>query len=530
MITSETIFLVVDDADTMRKVNSSQLELLGARKILLAANGMEALAMLRARRVNVIVSDWNMPAMDGLALLREVRRDPQLAHLPFIMITAECARNQIAEAIDAGVSSILVKPYTAQDLAQHIARAMQHRPRPPLSVVGAGVQKTAAEPAPDKRPTLLVVDDVPANLALIAGLFMQDYRVKVAQDGRTALSICTSQTPPDLLLLDVTMPNMDGFELARQLRRHPQASKIPLIFITAVSDPSAQIRALELGAVNFVSKPIDPEILRLRVINLLRHIELHKNLQADYDNMLELARLREEVVQISQHDLKAPLSGMLGVTQRLLSGGNLLRHQAELLQLLESDCLQVLDMLNLSAELYKIETGRFQLQAENVEILTLLRRLADAARETYQAKRLTIELLVEDGIELQPPTAWGDALLCYSLLNNLLKNACEAAPQDSRVRLTLSDAQPLAISLENQPAVPARFRRQFFDKHASFDKVGGNGLGTYSAKLLAEAQHGSLQLEVDEAANLTRLQLLLPRAESAKVKSSSVTRLEPNRQ
>lgn len=513
MVTSETVFLVVDDADTMRKVNGSQLELLGARKILFASNGVEALGILRARRVNVIVSDWNMPLMDGLTLLREVRRDPQLAYLPFIMITAECARSQIAEAIAAGVSSILIKPYTAQDLAQHIGRAMQHRPRvnTTVSPSATGERKALLEPT-DKRPTLLVVDDVPDNLTLISSLFMQDYRVRVAQDGRTALSICTSQTPPDLLLLDVMMPNMDGFELARHLRSHPQASRIPLIFITALTDPTAQMRALELGAVNFVSKPIDPEVLRLRVINLLRHVELHKSLQADYDNMLELARLREEVAQISRHDLKAPLCGMLGVVQGLLRGENLLPRQSELLQLLEDNCLQVLDMLNLSAELYKIETGEFQLQAESLDILALLRRLVDAARLTYQAKDLTIELLVEDGVDQQPPAALGEALLCYSLLNNLLKNACEAAPQGGRVRLALSDGQPLAISLENQPAVPASFRPQFFDKHATFGKVGGSGLGTYSAKLLAEAQNGTLQLEVDEAADLTRLQLRLPRA------------------
>jgi two-component system sensor histidine kinase/response regulator len=524
MITNETIFLVVDDADTMRKINTSQLELLGGRKFLLANNGLEALAILRSRRVNVIISDWNMPVMDGLELLREVRRDPQLAHLPFIMITAECARAQIADAIAAGVSSILIKPYTAQELAQHMARAMQHRPRQQVASVSAKTPSRGPAGTPDKRPTLLVVDDVPDNLTLIAGLFMQDYRVRVAQDGRTALAICTSNSPPDLLLLDVMMPNMDGFELAQHLRCHPQASKIPLVFITAVSDPSAQIRALELGAVNFVSKPIDPDVLRLRVVNLLRHVEVRKNLQADYDNMLELARLREEVAHISRHDLKAPLCGMLGLTQGLLGGGNLLARQTDMLQLLEDNCRQALDMLNLSAELYKIETGRFQLQAENVEVLPLLRRLVETARITYEAKNLVIELLVRDGLELRPPMARGDALLCYSLLNNLLKNACEAAPIGTRVRIALDDAQPLSISLENQPAVPEQFRAQFFDKHATFGKAGGSGLGTYSAKLLAQAQHGSLELEVDAAADITRLHLCLPRAEAPK--ASAITRLE----
>jgi two-component system sensor histidine kinase/response regulator len=251
---------------------------------------------------------------------------------------------------------------------------------------------------------------------------------------------------------------------------------------------------------------------------------VRKSLQADYDNMLELARLREEVAQISQHDLKAPLCGMLGLTQGLLGGGNLLAGQADMLQLLEDNCLQALDMLNLSAELYKIETGRFQLQAEHVEIVVLLRRLVETARITYQVKNLVIELLLEDSIELRPALARGDALLCYSLLNNLLKNACEAAPVGSRVRIALSDAQPLHISLENQPAVPEPFRAQFFDKYSSFGKAGGSGLGTYSAKLLAQAQHGSLQLDVDAAADLTRLHLRLPRAEATK--ASGVTRLE----
>nr|BFE98262.1 hypothetical protein GCM10020185_87980 [Pseudomonas brassicacearum subsp. brassicacearum] len=249
MITADTVFLVVDDADTMRKVTSSQLERLGARHILTAANGAEALTLLKTRKVNVILSDWNMPVMDGLTLLRKVRSDPKLAMLPFIMITAESSRSQITEAIAAGVSNILIKPYTANDLSQRITRAMNHRPRlhsPP--VVAEPAQATKEQKC---SPTLLVVDDVPDNLALIAGLFQDEYRVLAARDGRRALAICTSESPPDLLLLDVMMPNMDGFELAQHLRSHPSASRIPIIFITAMSDAAAQLRGLELGAVDF---------------------------------------------------------------------------------------------------------------------------------------------------------------------------------------------------------------------------------------------------------------------------------------
>ncbi|MCS3471104.1 CheY-like chemotaxis protein [Pseudomonas sp. JUb42] len=509
MITADTVFLVVDDTDTMRKVNSSQLERLGARQILTAANGKEALTLLRARKVNVILSDRNMPVMDGLTLLREVRSDPKLAMLPFIMITAESSRAQITEAIAAGVSNILIKPYTANDLSLRIVRAMNHRPRlhsPPV----------IAEPAPQEsteekcRPTLLVVDDVPDNLALIAGLFQDEYRVLAVRDGHRALAICTSETPPDLLLLDVMMPNMDGFELAQHLRSHPSASRIPIIFITAMNDPAAQLRGLELGAVDFVSKPVDPKSLHLRVSNLLRLVEQRNDLQQQYDTMMELEQLREESSCISRHDLKAPLCNILGLARSLLEGGNLLPRQLQMLHSLEADSQNLLGMIDLDGDIYKIETGSFELKPVTVELLPLVRSLCDSARLTYQAKKLTIEVAAQDTSESAPVLASGDALLCFSLLNNLLKNACEAAPEKSRVRLTLTPTDPIELVIENQPAVPATFRSRFFEKYASHGNSRGTGLGTYSAKLLAEAQKGSLELEVDDEANLTRLRLQLP--------------------
>ncbi|MDD0843795.1 hybrid sensor histidine kinase/response regulator [Pseudomonas sp. Gutcm_11s] len=509
MITADTVFLVVDDADTMRKVNSSQLERLGARHILTAANGAEALAVLRARKVNVILSDWSMPVMDGLTLLREVRGNPRLAALPFIMVTAESSRAQITEAIAAGVSSILIKPYTANDLSQRIIRAMRHRPRAPVVAV-AEEPAHESEPPAERKPTLLVVDDVPDNLALIAGLFQDDYRVLAARDGHGALAICTSDAPPDLILLDVMMPNMDGFELAQHLRSHPSASQIPVIFITAMSDPAAQLRGLELGAVDFVSKPVDPKSLHLRVVNLLRLVEQRNALQQEYDTMLELERLREEASSLSRHDLKAPLCNILGLARGLLEGGNLLPRQQQMLHSLESDCQSLLGMVDLANDLHKIETGRFVLRPAAVDLLAMVRRLCDSARLTYQAKGLTIEVVTQDASESTPLQASGDELLCFSLLNNLLKNACEAAPDKSRVRVTLAHTDCIELLMENHPAVPPAFRPRFFEKYASDGKAGGTGLGTYSAKLLAEAQHGSLELEVDDAENLTRLRLRLP--------------------
>lgn len=521
MIAEQSVFLVVDDADSMRRINSNQLSRLGARQILLANNGLEARKILEARRVDVIVSDWNMPVMSGLDLLLWVRANQKLAHLPFIMITAECEREQIKQLITSGVSSILVKPYNPQDLAQHLARAMRHRPQLqtlPQPRVPANAQLARSAPkVASRRPTLLVVDDLPDNLSLIAGLFREDYRVRVAQDGSTALAICTSDDPPDLLLLDVMMPNMDGFELASQLRGHPQASRIPLIFITAMDEPEARRKAMELGAVEFVGKPVEPALLRLQVSNLLRHVERHCQVQAEYDDLLDLARLRDDVEQIVRHDLKAPLSGILGLARSLLEGGNLLPGQEHMLRLLEDSSQQVLSMIDLSAVLHRIETGSFELQPSAVALPAMLAGMVEAARMTYQSKALVIELDLPEPTCSETLSALGERRLCYSLLNNLLKNACEAAPEGSRVRVQLRAGEQLNVVMENQPAVPPDFRPHFFDKYSSLGKKNGSGLGTYSARQLALAQGGSLELQVDDARNTTRLLLSLPRLDALDV-------------
>src|SRR3989339_679727 len=104
MITKQMVFLVVDDFEPMRKVTAGQLRAMGATIILTAAHGMEAMNLLRNHRVDIVLSDWNMPVMTGLELLKLVRADKKLSRIPFIMITAEAERHRVDEAIAWGVS------------------------------------------------------------------------------------------------------------------------------------------------------------------------------------------------------------------------------------------------------------------------------------------------------------------------------------------------------------------------------------------------------------------------------------------
>jgi CheY-like chemotaxis protein len=376
---------------------------------------------------------------------------------------------------------------------------------------------TAASPAPTfapertkERPTILVVDDTPDNLHLLSSLFKDDYRVKNAHNGEKALHICQSDTPPDLVLLDIMMPDMDGFEVAQRLRGHPSSEHIPIIFVTAMTGEDARMKGMELGAVDFVTKPIDPVALTARVKNFMRYVELHSQLQADYDEMMQTERLKEDVERITRHDMKGPLSGVIGLVQSLADADNLTEDQKDSIRMIEETALQVLDMINLSNELFKIETGRFVLKPQVVTVVQIIRRIAELVRRTFAVRNLTIAVATPHGVKDEELLALGDSMLCYSLFQNLLKNACEAAPDDSTVTVTIHNGVPMRITLENQGVVPAAIRDTFFEKFATAGKQGGTGLGTYSARLLTEAQNGTIAMETSDETGLTRITLTLP--------------------
>lgn len=521
MINKKTAFLVVDDFEPMRKVTSGQLRAMGASSIVTANNGAEALRMLLNRRVDIILSDWNMPVMSGLELLKAVRANKRLSRLPFIMITAEVERERVKEAIASGVSELLVKPYTPERLAMRVEKALAAQSRSSLpahaaSAIKRGVAAVTVKPITkiargSVRPTILVVDDTPDNLQLLSHLFKDEYRVRIAHSGEKALGICQSNDPPDLLLLDIMMPGMDGFEVAKRMREHPTSVSIPVIFVTAMTGEDARLKGLELGAVDFVTKPIDPNVLKPRVRNFMRYVELHKQLQADYDSMLEAARLHEDVEHITRHDMKGPLAGVIGLVQALADDTSLSRTQVGQLRLVEESALQLLDMINLSSELFKIESGRFKLNAKPIMIGDILRRTVEISRTTFAEKHLIIAVDTDGPANTEIPKALGEAMFCYSLFQNLIKNACEAAPEKSRVTVTLFDESPLRIMITNKGAVPAEIREQFFDKFVTHGKQGGSGLGTYSAKMLAEAQNGAIALEVSDTDDLTTITVTLPR-------------------
>lgn len=530
----KTVFLVVDDFDPMRKVTVNQLRTLGVNQIFTAANGAEALRILRAQKVDIVLSDWNMPVMSGLDLFKAIRSDPALAETPFILITAEAERRQISEAIATGVTELIIKPYSPSRLSTQIEKALspahRQRIRAKLAAVARGatgpaaLDDVASRPPPnptdagrrpklDEPPLLLLVDDAPDNLMLLSQLFKGEYRIRLAQNGAKALALCQGDGPPDLVLLDVMMPGMDGFEVLQRLREHPTSENIPVIFVTAKAEEADRAKGLELGAVDYVTKPIDPPTLQLRVRNFMRFVNLRRELQAGFDDMVELARLREQVEHISRHDVKGPIAAALGILQGVVSEGC---EHADDLHLAMQALHGALSTVSMSADLFRIESGTYELKPEPVAILELIQEVIATHRPLWSDRQLNNRVQASDAQPPQaaPPKVLGEAALCRVVLQNLLKNAWEASPPHGEVLLSwrlLPGRWVLRIT--NLGAVPPVVRDRFFDKFVTAGKAHGTGLGTYSAQLLTQVQHGTLAFEVDDNRQMTTLVWSLPLAE-----------------
>jgi putative two-component system response regulator len=177
-----------------------------------------------------------------------------------------------------------------------------------------------------EKATVLVVDDTPDNLSLMSGLLKDDYKVKVANGGEKALKIAQSENPPDLILLDIMMPGMDGYQVCEHLKNNPATRDIPVIFLTAKVEVEDEKRGLELGAVDYLTKPVSPPIVMARVRNHLA-LKAQSDFLRDKSDFLELevAKRTREVMAIQDVTILAMAS--LAETRDSDTGNHIRRTQ-----------------------------------------------------------------------------------------------------------------------------------------------------------------------------------------------------------
>ncbi|MEC7525483.1 MAG: hybrid sensor histidine kinase/response regulator [Myxococcota bacterium] len=351
-------------------------------------------------------------------------------------------------------------------------------------------------------PRLAVVDDNPHNLRLLQEeLESRGYRVLCFPRAEMALR-AAERRPPDLFLLDVQMPGMDGYALCEALKRRPALADVPVIFASAKVEPEDKLRGFEAGAVDYVTKPLQMAEVHARVA---AHVKLHRQrqlLETQKQALEEAQRFRAEVEAITQHDLKSPLTAIIGFARLLTRPGSSLgERDRELATRIARAGVRMQAIVNTTLDTFRMEQGLYVPEATLVNLTALAQEVAAEARALREG--VAVELTGPG----TPVQVLGDERLVWTILANLAKNAVEASPPGAVVTLEVDPAGSLAV--RNRGEVPASVIDRFFEKHVTAGKVDGTGLGTYTVRLAAELLGAAVSLDASEPGH-TSIEVTFP--------------------
>lgn len=371
------------------------------------------------------------------------------------------------------------------------------------------------------KPLILIVDDAPSNVQVLAHILSDRCKVSFALSGEQALDF-VARTPPELILLDVQMPGMDGYEVLRRLKGDPASRDIPVIFVTAMSDSASESAALAAGAMDFIHKPINPDVVRARVdVQLaLRAKEValrlyNDNLEvlvAERTQALRKAQLAAEAASVAKthflgnmsHELRTPLH-QLSAMIHLLQRTELSDKQKNLADKMVPIHKRLIDLVDGILRLTELESRTIVLREDPFDVGAVVEELVAENQERAMAKHLQ---LVADPEAVRDLVVIGDAgnlrlaLQCY--VGNAITftekgSVCVVATRDRDAEDGSGGVPALTLRFEVRDTgigIPVQAVSRLFSVFEQVDnsptrRFGGTGIGLVTVKKLAEAMGGS---------------------------------------
>ena len=360
----------------------------------------------------------------------------------------------------------------------------------------------------DQDVHILVVDDVEQNLIAIEALLARPgVTVLKANSGLAALEILLVQEVA-LILLDVQMPNMNGFELAELVRGNPQTRAIPLIFMTAaINEPQRSFRGYQAGAVDFLYKPVEPDILRSKVNVFVELFAQKKQLSSQLEELRQALRVNEMFTAVLGHDLRNPLAAVLNGAELLLLMSSDKKVGA-VASRIRSSARRMEKMVSQLLDVARIRAGGVALELGSGDYALVCRRIADELKQAGHANPVQIDATGStDGVF--------DPHRIGQVLSNLLGNALQHGEADGSVTVRIDGTDPaqLTLAVHNRGAMPEAVLEQAFTPFRpgrDARSQPGLGLGLYIAKYFVDAHGGSITLGSSEAEGTT-FTIRLPR-------------------
>ena len=347
--------------------------------------------------------------------------------------------------------------------------------------------------APQFKSRILVVDDISKNLQVVGTILRNEgYHVMPATSGLQALERVSAQ-PPDLILLDLMMPEMDGLEVCSRLKADPLTRQIPVIFLTASNEMEHLMKGFEAGAVDYITKPFNaPE--------LLARVRTHLELKHARERLREMNEEKNEFMGIAAHDLRNPLSAIQGYAEMIIEDAQSLAHR-DLEgngQRIREAAKRMTEMVQNFLDANRIERGELKLNMAISDLSPLLQSVLETQSPHATAKGQMIQL------ELPPtPTlALADVSITFQVFENLVSNAVKYSPPGKKIFVRLkAEAGVVRFEVEDQgPGLSKEDQKKLFGKFArlSAKPTGGEhstGLGLSIVKRLVEAMNGKVWCE-----------------------------------
>lgn len=362
----------------------------------------------------------------------------------------------------------------------------------------------------NKQASVLVVDDEPFSFDVVeAHLYRENYNLTYASSGLQALTLLDS-LEPDVILLDVMMPEMDGIEVCQIIKSEPHWKHIPIIIVTALNSKEDLARSLDAGADDFLTKPVSGVELRARIRSMLR-------IKQQYDDLQATLKMREDLSSMIVHDLRTPLTSIMLMSSLLISSG-IEGKNIDRLKLILSAGRQLNSMLNDLLILAKMQSGKMVLNLVEVNLSDLAKQALSEVSAIADSRKIQLKSQIP---EPSYPVSI-DANLLHRVLDNLLSNAIKFSPPESKITLEVDypnkpviEAPQLATALLSLPAqkratikiadegpgISEQLQQQIFDKYEVGEVISGVpqlGLGLAFCKMVVEAHHGHIFVEENQ--------------------------------
>jgi len=341
-----------------------------------------------------------------------------------------------------------------------------------------------------KQANILIVDDTPANLRLLADILAQaGYLVRPARSGAMALTSAQSN-PPDLILLDIMMPDLDGFEVCRRLKANQLTQNIPVIFISALNDVEEKVQSFALGGVDYIAKPFHGD-------EVLARVKTHLTIRRLQEDLLAQISELDAFAHTVAHDLKNPMALIIGFTELLLNQNADLSSDEQILYL-EKVQKAGRKAANIIDELLMLASVRQQdVRLEPV----------DMGKAVMLAQDRLVYMISEYEAEIQLPETWPVALghtpWVEEVWANYLSNALKYGGRPSRIELGAEPAANNTIRFwirDNGPGIPAEKQATLFTEFVRLSeiKVEGHGLGLSIVQRIVNKLGGQVGVRSEE--------------------------------